>query len=64
MNRNRNQTNNNISNNCNFYKPVTKLRTDITRAAVAQEEQLLKTDYEGELAAVKDYYVNTSESNR
>ncbi len=31
---------------------------DTEKAAVAKEEQLLKDDYEGELAAVKDYYVN------
>ncbi len=31
---------------------------DTEKAAVAKEEQLLKNDYEGELAAVKEYYVN------
>ncbi len=37
---------------------VVGVLVQVEKAAVAKEEQLLKTDYEGELAAVKDYYVN------
>lgn len=42
---------------CGEYASVSTQR-DTEEAAVAKEEQLLKTDFAGELAAVKQYYID------